>query len=230
MNRLLRVTLATVFLLGALSTTQLSLPGLTVACSCMAPEPGAPAFTGEEDAVLMGMVGQPDGRGTYAFAVERWFRGGNAAGVWLQSAMQTFPDGQTAINSCGLTFEAGERLILAAGRMDATTLMPGSCSPYALVASPEGQRLVADAVRAFGEGTAPGVPPGNAPADAPAPDLGLVAIALVTFIVGLTAAAAVLAFARRRESPEPPPPGTPGTPGTPDPPPPPDPPEPPAQP
>lgn len=38
------------------------------------------------------------------------------------------------------------------------------------------------------------------PADAP-PDLGLVAIALATFIVGLTAVAAGLAFARRRETP-----------------------------
>lgn len=201
MNRMLRVAAATVVLVGAASASQLSLPGLTVACSCIAPQPGAPAFTGDEDAVLMGTVGQADGRGAYAFAVERWFHGGNAASVRLQSAMQTFPDGQTAINSCGLTFEVGERLILAAGRTDPTTLLPGSCAPHALVASPEGQQLVADAVRAFGEGTAPGVPPDIDPGADAGPDLGLVAIALVTFIVGLTAAAAVLAFARRREPP-----------------------------
>ncbi|HUG30508.1 MAG TPA: hypothetical protein VMQ65_08370 [Candidatus Limnocylindria bacterium] len=203
MNRLLRVASATVLLVGSLSVSQLFVPGLTVACSCIAPEPGAPAFTGDDDAVLIGTVGQADGRGSHAFAVERWFHGGNAAGVWLQSALQTFPDGQTAIDSCGLTFKVGERLILAAGRMDATTLRPGSCAPHALVASPEGQQLVAAAVRAFGEGTAPGVPPDIDPGADAAPDLGLVAIALVTFVVGLTAVAALLAFARRREPPPP---------------------------
>lgn len=199
MNRLLRVASATVLLVGAMSAGHLSLPGRAVACTCVAPEPGAPVFSGEEDAVLMGTVGQTDGRGIYAFAVERWFHGGSAASVRLQSAMETFPDGQTAINSCGLTFETGQQLIMAAARTDATTLRPGSCAPYALVASPQGQQLLADAVRAFGEGTAPGVPPETPPgADAP-PDLGLVAIALVTFVVGLTAVAAGLAFTRRRE-------------------------------
>lgn len=199
MNRLLRVASATVLLVGVMSAGNLSLPGTTVACSCIEPEPGAPVFTGEEDAVLMGTVGQTDGRGIYGFAVERWFHGGNEAGVRLQSAKETFPDGQSVINTCGLTFETGERLILAAGRTDATTLTPNSCSPHALVASEEGQRLVAEAVRAFGEGTAPGTPPDIQPGTDAPPDLGLVAIALVTFVVGLTVVAAGLAFSRRRE-------------------------------
>lgn len=202
MNRLLRVALATVLLVGASSASHLSLPGVTFACSCLAPEPGAPVFTGDE-AVLIGTVGPGDGRGTYAFAVERWFQGGNAASVRLQSQMETFPDGQTVINTCGLTFEVGERLILAAGWMDATTLVPDSCSPHALVASPEGQQLVAAAVRTFGEGTTPGAPPDTDPGADAGPDLGLVAIALVTFIVGLTGVAGALAFARRREPPSP---------------------------
>ena len=199
MNRLLRVALATILLVGALSASHLSLPALTFACSCIAPQPGAPSFTGEEDAVLMGTVGPGDGRGMYAFAVERWFHGGNAASVRLQSQEITFADGQTMIDTCGLRFEVGQRLILAAGRTDGTTLTPNSCAPYSLVATPEGQRLVADAVRAFGEGVAPGVPPDIDPGADPGPDLGLVAIALVTFVVGLTLAAAVLAFARGRE-------------------------------
>jgi hypothetical protein len=206
MNRLLRVALATALFVGALSLTQLSLPDLTVACSCAAPQPGAPVFTGEEGAVLIGTVGPGDGRGTYAFVVERWFHGGDAASVRLQSATETLPDGSTAVNSCGLTFEVGERLILAAGWMDARTLRPSACSPHAVVGSPDGQPLVAEAVRAFGEGVAPGPPPGTDPGAGGRPDLGLVAIALVTFVVGLTAAAAVLGFARRREkaAPEPP--------------------------
>ena len=218
MNRLLRVASATVLLFGALSAGQLSVPGFTLACSCVAPVPGAPTFTGEEDAVLMGTVGQPDGRGMNAFAVERWFHGGSAATVRLQSALEMFPDGSTAENTCGLHFEVGERLILAASRMDATTLRPGSCAPYATVASPEGQQLEADAVRAFGEGRTPGNPPDiEVGADAP-PDLGLVAIALVTFVVGLTAVAALLAFARRREAPAAAPPDPPDPPDRPDPP------------
>lgn len=206
MNRLLRVAVATVLLVGALSARHLSVPALTFACSCIAPQPGAPAFTGEEDAVLMGTVGAADGRGAYAFAVERWFHGGTAATVRLQSQEVTFADGQTMIDTCGLRFEAGQRLILAAGRTDATTLTPNSCAPHALVASAEGQQLLADAVRAFGEGTAPGIPPDTDPDADAGPDLGLVAIALVTFVVGLTLAAAALAFARRREqaSPDPP--------------------------
>lgn len=202
MNRLLRVISATVLLVGALSASQLSLPDLTVACSCMEPQPGAPVFTGEEGAVVVGTVGPGDGRGTYAFAVERWFHGGTAASIRLQSQMETLADGQTMIDTCGLAFEVGERLILAAGWMDAITLRPGSCAPHALMASPEGEVLVAAAIRAFGEGTAPGTS-GTDPVPKPGPDLGLVAIALVTFVVGLTAVAALLAFARRRE-PNPP--------------------------
>ena len=199
MNRFLRVAMATTLLVGALGATQLSLPGRTFACSCVAPQPGAPAFTGEEGAVLMGTVGPGDGRGTFAFAVERWSHGGSAASVRLQSSTETFPDGSVAENTCGLRFEVGERLIMAAGWMNATTLRPSACSPHALVASPEGQALAADAARAFGEGATPGPSPGPGPGATAGPDLGLVAIALVTLVVGLTAAAAVLAFARRRE-------------------------------
>lgn len=201
MNRVLRVALATTLFVGALSATQLSQAGPTFACSCIAPPNGAPAFTGAEGAVVIGTVGPPDGRGIYTFAVERWFHGGSAANVRLQSSTEVFPDGSVAENTCGLRFEVGERLILAAGWMDATTLRPSACSPHALVASAEGQELISDAVGQFGEGATPGASPDPGPGAPPNPnpDLGLVAIALVTFVVGLTAAAALLAFARRRE-------------------------------
>lgn len=199
MRRLLRVAMATILIVGAMSSAHLALPGRTFACSCIAPEPGAPTFTGDEGAVLVGTVGAGDGRGTYAFAVERWFHGGNAAEVRLQSSTETLVDGTSMENTCGLRFEVGERLILAAGWMDATTLRPDACSPHASIASPEGQELEADAVRAFGEGIRPGAPPDVDAETRRNPDLGLVAIGLVTFVVGLTAAAAALAFARRRE-------------------------------
>lgn len=199
MNGLVRVAMATLFLVGALSATQLSLPGRTVACSCI-PNDGPGPFTGDEDAVLVGTVGAPDGRGMFAFAVERWFRGGDEAVVAVQSSMETLADGSTVINTCGLSLEAGQRLVLAATR-SGTTLSPNSCSPHAVVATPEGQQLIAAAVRTFGEGIAPSAPPDTGPGAQAGPDLGLVAIALVTFVVGLTGAAAILAFARRREPP-----------------------------
>jgi hypothetical protein len=199
MKRLLRVAVATTLLVGAMSATHLSVPGRAVACSCIGPQPGAPVFTGDEDAVLIGTVGPGDGRGAYAFAVERWFKGGNAASVRVQSSMETLPDGSTAENTCGLRFEVGERLIMAAGWMNATTLLPNACAPHAAVATPEGQRLVAGASQAFGEGTVPDPPPDLRPGANAGPDLGLVAIALVTFVVGLTAAAVALSFSRRRD-------------------------------
>lgn len=201
MSSLPRVILATVFLVGALGASQLSLPGRAVACSCLPSDGGGP-FSGEEDAVLMGTVGAPDGRGVFAFTVERWFRGGDEAVVAVQSNEQTLADGSTVINTCGLSIETGQRLILAATRSGAT-LSPSSCFPHAVVATPEGQQLVAAAVRTFGEGTTPGPQPGTDPRPEAGPDLGLVAIALVTFVVGLTAVAALLAFARRREPPPP---------------------------
>ncbi len=104
---MLRVGLAAALLVGAVSAAKLSLPSPMVACSCMAPQHGAPALTGHEGDVLVGTVG-------------------------------------------------------------------------------------------------PRATPGASPEAGPAveqPDLGLVAIALVTFVVGLTAAAAILSFGRRRDPP-----------------------------
>ena len=195
MNRLLRVLMASALLVGAASTSRLAMPGAAFACTCF----GEPALTGDEGAVLTGTVGPGDGRGTFAFAVERWFHGGHAASVRLQSSTEVLPDGSIAENTCGLRFTVGERLILASEWMNATTLRPSACTPHALLASPEGQQLQAEAAREFGAGATPGPSPGADQGDGAGPDLGLVAIALVTFVVGLTAAAAVLAFSRRRE-------------------------------
>jgi hypothetical protein len=194
MSRLLRVALATVFLVGALSATRLSLPGQMVACSCMPTNEAGP-FTGEEDAVLIGTVGASDGRGVYEFTVERWFHGGDEAVVALQSSTQVLADGTTTIDTCGLSFEPGQRLIFAATRSGAT-LSPNSCAPYAAAASVEGQQLAAAAVVTFGEGTLPGSPPKQA-AD-PSVDLALIAI-LVSFgiVIAVVLGVVVLAFGRR---------------------------------
>ena len=196
MTRLGRIILAVVLLVGVIATSRLALPGAAVACSCAAPGPGAPAFSGEEEAVFIGTAGRPQPDGTFRFAVERWFKGGNAREVDVASEKQVFADGSTAINTCGLHFEVGDRMILAASVAGAA-YVPGTCSPHAAVASDEGQRLLNAAVAAFGQGSPPG-----APQEPPMPDdpdlagfaIGLVGIAVLVILISAAAAAR-----RRRE-------------------------------
>jgi hypothetical protein len=195
----LRVGLAALLVFGALAAIQLSLPGSTMACSCVAPDPNAPVFSGEEQAVFVGTAGQPQADGTYRFAVERWFVGGNAAQVNVTSERIPGPDGAMGIDTCGLHFEVGDRLIMSAS-VDAGVYQPALCSPHAVVDSEEGQRLLNAAVAAFGQGAAPGPP-----VDTPLPDgpdlagLALGAVGILVLVVLIT----VVASARRRREDEP---------------------------
>ena len=138
----------------------------------------------------------------HAFAVERWYRGGDAAVVGMVGAEQRFADGMTAINSCGLNLVVGQRLILAAQRVDGN-LMPGLCSPSAQVASPEGQALLASAVEVFGGGAGPGAsgPPPPAAPGGPTVDLALIAILGVLAAVVIVLFAVLLFAFRRRDPP-----------------------------
>lgn len=155
MTRIGRVLTAGVLLLGAMFAHRLALPGGTFACSCAAPPLGAPAFTGDEQAVFIGTAGRPQPDGTFRFAVERWFKGGDAREVDVASEKQVFADGSTAIDTCGLHFEVGDRVILAASILDGV-YVPGTCSPHAAVATDDGQRLLNAAVASFGQGLSPG--------------------------------------------------------------------------
>jgi hypothetical protein len=194
-SRVARIALAVTFLVSAFALRQLALPGGALACSCA----GEPAITGQEQAVFIGTAGQPQADGTYRFAVERWFVGGNAAAIDVMSEKQVFPDGATAINTCGLHFEAGDRMLLAATFADGV-YHPGTCSPHAAVASEKGQQLLSAAVSKFGQGSSPG-----APVDTPMPDdpdltgfaIGMVGILVLVIVIG------VIAAARRRREDEP---------------------------
>lgn len=197
MSRLLRVAVAVVLLVGALSLRSVALPSLTFACSCI----GAPAFTGEEDAVLVGTVGPRDARGVFAFAVERWFRGGSDPVVGMLGAEQPMPDGTVAFNTCGVDLHVGQHLILAAFRSD-LTLTPSSCSPHTTVESPEGQALLAAAVGAFGNGVIPVAEPDPGRAHGgPTVDLALIAILGVLAAVVIVLFVVLLFIFRRRDPP-----------------------------
>lgn len=198
-HRSMRVVLAAAVLAGAFAAGQLAIPDSAFACSCVAPQPGAPAFDGSEAAVFIGTAGQPQPDGTFRFTVERWFKGGDAREVDVASEKLVLADGTTMIDTCGLHFEVGDRLVLTASISDGT-YTPGNCSPHAAVASEEGQRLLNAAVATFGPGRIPGQPedpqPGEMPDD---PSLTGLAIGMVGILVLVILISAVAAAYRRRE-------------------------------
>jgi hypothetical protein len=200
--RQLRVALAILLALGSVWAAQLSAPALVRACTCAAPDPAAPVFTGQEQAVFIGTAGMPRDDGTYEFTIERWFVGGNVARANVMSERVVFQDGSTTINTCGLHFEVGDRLIMSA-TMDGTTLVPGLCSPHAVVNSEEGQRLLNAAVATFGQGSSPGQPgePGQ-PEPGVDPVLDLPTFALLVLAVVLVVGLIVVVNARRERQDE----------------------------
>lgn len=197
MSRLVRLCPVATLLVAALVARQIALPASVFACSCAGPELGAPPFTGEEQAVFIGSAGQPQPDGTYRFAVERWFVGGDALEVSVSSEREPMPDGGMAINTCGLHFEVGDRLIIAAGVAEGV-YNPGLCSPHAVVASEEGARLIAAAEAEFGGGFVPNGQPRPAVGDvAFGIDLSTVALGAVGLIVLLALLVTVSAVSHR---------------------------------
>ena len=194
--RLAWAALASLLLVSALAVGELALPDSVAACSCLPQEPGAPLFSGAEEIVFVGRAGQLDARGRYDFTVERWFRGGDAAAVKVQSATEFFADGTSAENTCGLHFEPGAHVILT-GSLSEGVVQPSLCSPHAPVESEEGQRLLVAAAETFGEGAAPSQAPSDeAPGDLP---LGGFALGLVGLLVLVIVIAVVASAWRRRE-------------------------------
>jgi hypothetical protein len=142
-------------------------------------------------AVLVGRVGQDHGDGTFDFAVERWFSGGDAAHVRISSARTPMGDGSFSFNTCGLDLQAGQHLILAAQPGEGV-YHPSACSPSANADDPEGARMLADASGVFGPGFAPGTPPPD-PTDWS--EFVLPGLAGAAFVVIL-----LVAFARRERA------------------------------
>jgi hypothetical protein len=198
-DRLARLFVAVALLVAALTAHSLALPGGTFACSCA----GEPTLTGDEDAVFIGTAGGPQPDGTHAFTIERWFKGGGAATVRVASERIVFADGSTTVDTCGLHFEVGDRLILAAS-IGEGVLRPGTCAPHATIASPEGRDLVADATRIFGEGKSPGgeVDPEGGVEPAAGADLATVAFIAVGLAVLIAVGVTIIAVLRRGEPPE----------------------------
>jgi hypothetical protein len=193
-----RVGAALLLALGSIWMARFAAPTLVVACSCAAPDPAAPVFSGEEQAVFIGTAGQPQPDGTYRFAVERWFVGGNASEVNVSSEREPMPDGAVAINTCGLHFEVGDRLIMAAGFADGV-YHPGLCSPHAVMQSEEGARLLNAAVATFGQVGPPGQAPDPRDTMPDDPDLAGFALGIVGIVVLVVVVAVVVAARRRRE-------------------------------
>ena len=194
MTRLTRAAAIAVLFAAGMATARLALPSNAFACLCAMP-PNANAFTGQEDAVLLGTVGAPEARGLFAFHVERWFKGGSDAIVPMHSAMQPVGNGPVSFNTCGLDLQVGQRLILAASRDD-LSLSPSACSPHADANSPEGGALIAAATQAFGAGLAPGELAGPGPTGGGF-DLVLIAVVLVAVAVVAIGVVVGLSFLRR---------------------------------
>jgi hypothetical protein len=199
-RRLPRLVLAAFTLNAALLAGALAAPSLVVGCSCAAPMPGAPIFSGDEPAVLVGHVGADDGRGVFAFTVERWFKGGDAAVVQFQSSTITFEDGRSVIDTCGLGVKPGQHLILAGGFSNGK-LSAVICRPHASVNSGEGQAMLVAAINTFGEGIVPGEPPPEVLDDVPAIDLALVATLAVVGLLAIVAVGVVFSAIGRGERP-----------------------------
>lgn len=187
-----RLVLAALTLNAALLAGALTAPLVAVGCSCVAPQPGAPIFSGDEGAVLVGTVGADDGRGVFAFHVERWFRGGTDAVVRMESANQSM---------CGVDLKPGQHLILTAFLADGR-LSPSICSPHAGVESGEGQAMLTAALGTFGPGIVPGEPPPGVADDALGIDLALVAIVTVVGLLALVVVGVVVSAIGRREQPD----------------------------
>ena len=192
MHRLRRFIL--VAAVATVSIAGLAFPKAAFACSC-AGEPKLSDAAEGDVAVFVGRVASVRADGSYDFAVERWFRGGSAAVVPVMSARQVFPDGMTALNTCGLDLQTGQHLLLAAGRDEAGVYYPNICSYHAEFNGEFGGQLAIEANQLFG----PGFVPGTAP---PEPGAGLTRFVLPA-LAGLAFVTIVLFAFVRRERPHP---------------------------
>lgn len=199
-RRLPRLVLAALTLNATLLAAAFAAPSATFACVCVAPAAGQPIFDGSEQAVLVGRVGRTDPTGKQEFAVDRWFKGGAAGSVKLHTGTEIHPGGITSSSSCGINVPEGAHIILAAAP-GAGFLSAGACSPWADLATAEGQAMLAAAVNTFGVGLVPGEPPPEAADNAPAIDLASVAILAVVGLVAIVAAGVVISAVGRRERP-----------------------------
>lgn len=121
-------------------------PGQAFACSCAGPQP-MPAYAGDPRILIFsGTIAPGDGPGVTVL-VERWFQGGTNPEVELDPR-------EFGIHgeSCQIARPpAGSRWIFVAWVATVGDLPSvGLCSPHALLDTPEGQAMLADATATFG--------------------------------------------------------------------------------
>ena len=181
---------------------QLALVPPVAACSCMGPQPMA-AYAGDDANVILAGVLEPrDARG-YPVTVTQWFKGGDflTPRIWFDAAGFSGNDGMCGIDP----LPAGGQWIFVTYRIEGSeNFGMGLCSPHAPLAAPEGQAMLADAIRTFG-GT-PIQPNATDPPIAPVPTSSDDTAVLIPILIALIAAAGVVlgVFAvvgRRREPP-----------------------------
>ena len=124
-------------------------PPRAFACSCVQITIGG--LDPAQNQVYIATAGQATPQGL-PMAVERWFAGPGAAPV-VNLGPASFGDSA----SCGTEpFPAGSRWILSTWAGDPTQPpTTGLCQPHALLDSPEGQAMLAEAVTAYGDGSVP---------------------------------------------------------------------------
>jgi hypothetical protein len=190
--------MAAALLVATLAGRDLAAPRAMVACSCAPwPESLAAFRTDENVRILLGTVVALTGeRGT--FGIERVFKGP------VPGPAMAIDGGDAAM--CGLGLKLGARMIVAAWT-EGNVLQPSSCMPAAILPSPEGDAMLADAEASSG-GLAPPpaapAEPTTQPADAPAAPGPVSAGLALPLAIGGAIVVAVLLFgglilvARRR--------------------------------
>ena len=183
-SRIARIGLAVIVLVGLLTVRNLSVPSTTVACSCVPWGDTLAAYRTEENVrILAGtVVALRDQRGM--FGIERVFKGPVTG-----PAMEI--DGGDA-GMCGFQLKLGMRLVLSTWT-EGGVLQPSSCMPSAMLDTPEGAKLLADAEASYGGGVDP--PPGAPmdPTPEPSPvDTGAADSALPMVMLGVVAVVIVL--------------------------------------
>jgi hypothetical protein len=196
MRRLVPLLAAFVVAVGIVGT----LPGRSVACSCMPAVTFAEAVAQSPDlAVFVGTVTalQPDattGGGLATIEVGGTFRGPALPPAIIARS------GNGA--DCGLMMTVGERRLFTARVDEQGTWSPGICDPQALLGTPEGDAALADAEAAFGplQPTASAPPLTNPEAAGASPDpvvAGVLAVGGLLLAVVVAGGAVYLARRRR---------------------------------
>ncbi|HET7678014.1 MAG TPA: hypothetical protein VFK38_09195 [Candidatus Limnocylindrales bacterium] len=138
------------------------------ACSCF-PTTIRDYLDDEQAAVFIGTA-LPQTGDNVPVVVQGWFKGPGEAPIVLTETGEVHDPvtGTVGGNTCGVKLTGGPFIVVAHFRGPGQPLQPSSCSPYAWLSMPDGQKLLAEAVSIFGEPKPPGEPPSAAPATATA--------------------------------------------------------------